>query len=64
MIRYGATPLQLNTWYDIAGVYNAASQTMDVYLNGVLDNGALVGTITSSQQNSTVERERRPTRGT
>ena len=53
MIRYGATPLQLNTWYDIAGVYNAASQTMDVYLNGVLDNGALVGTITSSQQNST-----------
>ena len=26
---------------------------MDVYLNGVLDNGALVGTVTSSQQNST-----------
>ena len=53
MIRYGATPLQLNTWYDIAGVYNAANQTMDVYLNGVLDNGALVGTVTASQENST-----------
>jgi glucose/arabinose dehydrogenase len=26
---------------------------MDVYLNGVLDNGALVGTVTASQQNST-----------
>src|SRR4029077_20137825 len=36
MFRYGATPLQLNTWYHIAGVYNAASQTLDVYLNGTL----------------------------
>ena len=53
MFRYGATTLQLNTWYHIAGVYNAANQTLDVYLNGVLDNGQLVGTVTSSQQNST-----------
>ena len=53
MIRYGATPLQANTWYHVAGVYNAASQTMDVYLNGVLDNGAQVGTITTTQQTST-----------
>ena len=55
MFRYGATTLQPNTWYHIAGVYNAATQTMDVYLNGVLDNGALVGTVTSSQQNSTAD---------
>ena len=53
MFRYGATTLQLNTWYHIAGVYNAATQTLDVYLNGALDNGQLVGTVTSSQQNST-----------
>jgi glucose/arabinose dehydrogenase len=53
MFRYGATTLQPNTWYHIAGVYNAAAQTLDVYLNGVLDNGQLLGTVTSSQQNST-----------
>src|SRR5262249_10685357 len=38
----------------VTGVYNAAAQTMDVYLNGVLDDGALVGTVTASQQNSTL----------
>jgi glucose/arabinose dehydrogenase/chitodextrinase len=53
MFRYGATTLQPNTWYHIAGVYNAPAQTLDVYLNGALDNGQLVGTVTSSQQNST-----------
>ena len=52
MIRYGATALQPNTWYYVTGVYNAAAQTLDVYLNGALDNGVLKGTITSSQQNS------------
>ncbi|VIO79406.1 Exoglucanase B [Bradyrhizobium ivorense] len=53
MFRYGATALQTNTWYHIAGVYNAATQTLNVYLNGVLDNGQLLGTVTNSQQNST-----------
>ena len=53
MARYGATTLQPNTWYYVTGVYNAATQTIDVYLNGVLDNGLLKGTVTSSQQNST-----------
>jgi glucose/arabinose dehydrogenase/chitodextrinase len=53
MFRYGATTLQLNTWYHIAGVYDAANQTLDVYLNGALDDGQLVGSVTSSQQNST-----------
>ncbi len=53
MIRYGATAMQANTWYHIAGVYNAATATMDVYLNGQLDNGPLVGTVTTSQRNST-----------
>ena len=26
MIRYGATAMQLNTWYHVAGVYNAAAR--------------------------------------
>ena len=57
MFRYGATALQLNTWYYVTGVYDAVNQTLNVYLNGQLDNGALQGTITSSQQNSTASVE-------
>ena len=53
MFRYGATALQPNTWYYVTGVYNATTQTLDVYLNGQLDNGQLQGTVTTSQQNST-----------
>ena len=53
MIRYGATTLQANTWYYVTGVYDAAAQTMHVYLNGQLDDGVLQGTVTSTQRNST-----------
>ncbi len=53
MRRYGATALQANTWYYVTGVYNATAQTMDVYLNGQLDNGVLDGGVTATQQNST-----------
>jgi len=53
MSRYGATVLQTNSWYHVTGVYNATARTLDVYLNGQPDNGDLVGTVTSSQQNST-----------
>ena len=53
MFRYGATTLQPNTWYYVTGVYDATAQTLNVYLNGQLDNGALQGTVTASQQNST-----------
>jgi RHS repeat-associated protein len=52
MIRYGATELQLNTWYHVAGVYDAGAKTMNVYLNGVLDNGNSFGTVSSSQKDS------------
>ena len=52
MIRYGATALQTNTWYHVAGVYDAAAATMTVYVDGHLDNGAQIGTVTSSQQDS------------
>jgi len=54
MLRYGATTLQPNTWYHITGVYDAASQSLHVYLNGQLDDGILQGTVTASQQNSTI----------
>ena len=63
MFRYGATTLQLNTWYYVTGVYNAANQSLDVYLNGALDNGTLQGTVTSSQQNSTSQCDHRSARG-
>ncbi len=52
MARYGATPLALNTWYHVGGVYDAAAQTLDVYLNGELDNGFLLGSISSIQRSS------------
>ena len=52
MARYGATPLALQTWYHVAGVYDAAAKTLDVYLNGQPDNGALVGSVTGAQRSS------------
>ena len=57
MIRYGATTLQPNTWYNIAGVYDAAAQTLHVYLNGQLDDGQLVGTVTATQRSSALDVE-------
>ena len=47
LFRYGATILQANTWYHVTGVYDAAASTLHVYLNGQLDDGALVGTVTA-----------------
>ena len=47
-LRYSTTVVALNTWYHVAGVYNAAAQTLDIYVNGVLDNGVLTGTVPSS----------------
>jgi hypothetical protein len=52
MARYGTTPLALNTWYHVAGVYDADARTLDVYLNGKLDNGFLLGSVTGSQHSS------------
>src|SRR6185503_7867734 len=44
----------LNAWYHVAGVYNAAAGTLDIYVNGILDSGSLVGVIPPSQFNQTV----------
>jgi VanZ family protein len=52
MARYGTTPLTLDTWYHVAGVYDAAAQTLDVYLNGEVDNGVLLGAVSNVQRSS------------
>lgn len=52
MARYGVTPLALDTWYHVAGVYDAAAQTLDVYVNGARDNGALLGSVTTAQRSA------------
>jgi len=52
MARYGATPLVVDTWYHVAGVYNAGARTLDVYLNGELDDGFLLGTVSGTQHSS------------
>ena len=52
MARYGKTPLALNTWYYVTGVYDAKAKTMDVYLNGELDNGFLLGPVMGIQKSS------------
>ena len=49
--RYSATQVSLNTWYNVAAVYNAANRTLDIYVNGVLDNGNLIGNVPASQNN-------------
>ena len=47
--RYSTTVRSLNTWYHVAGVYNASARTLDIYVNGVLNNGVLVGAVPASQ---------------
>jgi hypothetical protein len=50
--RYTATTLVLNKWYHVTSVYNASNQTINIYLNGVLDNGSVGGTIPASIYNT------------
>jgi hypothetical protein len=52
--RYSTTVRSLNVWYHVAGVYNATARTLDIYVNGVLDNGTLTGTIPTQQVIPTV----------
>ena len=41
--RYSTAVRALNTWYHVAGVYNAATGAMDIYVNGALSTGTLLG---------------------
>jgi hypothetical protein len=52
--RYSKTVRSLNTWYHVAGVYDATSLTLSTYVNGVLDSGTLRGTIPGSQFDQSV----------
>jgi hypothetical protein len=52
--RYSALTRSLNVWYHVAGVYDAAARTLDIYVNGVLNNGTLVNTVPASQNNTSV----------
>jgi hypothetical protein len=52
--RYSTTVRSLNTWYHVAGVYNATAKTLDIYVNGVLNDGTLRGTVPASQVNSSL----------
>ena len=47
--RYSKTIRSLNVWYYVTGVYDAAAGTLDIHVNGVLDNGVLRGIIPVSQ---------------
>ena len=47
--RYSKTVYSLNKWYYVAGVYDAAARKLDIYVNGVLDNGTLRGSIPAAQ---------------
>lgn len=47
--RYGATPIALGEWYHVAGVYDAQALELHVYLNGVSDDGTLVGAVPSER---------------
>jgi glucose/arabinose dehydrogenase len=47
--RYGTLVPLLNTWYHVAGVFDAQARTLDLYVNGALDDGVLLGTVPSAQ---------------
>jgi hypothetical protein len=40
--RCSTTMPTTNTWYHVAGVYDATAATLDLYVDGVLDDGTLV----------------------
>jgi hypothetical protein len=52
MMRYGATSLEPDRWYHVAGVYDAGARTIDVYLDGRLDDGRLCGSVAGRQRAS------------
>jgi hypothetical protein len=40
----------VGTWYHVAGVYDASAQQMHIYVNGVLDDGMLIGAAVPTAQ--------------
>jgi VanZ family protein len=52
MARYGASTLNVDRWYHIAGVYDAEAKKLDVYLDGKPDNGPMRGAVSGMQRSS------------
>ena len=52
--RYSTTVRSLNTWYHIAGVFDAAAGTLSTYVNGILDNGTLRNAVPTVQLDGAV----------
>jgi hypothetical protein len=50
--RFGTTPLVTGVWYHVAGVFDAAARTLNVYVNGQIDNGVLRGRVPGEQHSS------------
>lgn len=50
--RCSNTVFTAGTWYLVTGVYDASAQTLHMYVNGVLDDGALTGTVPTSLYNT------------
>ena len=48
IFRTGSVALPNNTWHHVAGVYDAAAQTLRIFINGTEDAGTLTGTVPSS----------------
>ena len=47
--RTGLTVASFGTWYHVAGVFDAAARRLDIYVDGMLDNGMLEGIIPPAQ---------------
>ena len=52
--RFSTTTRELNTWYHVAGVYDASARTLTIYVNGVLESGTLQGTVPTANLNAAV----------
>ena len=46
--RDSATAFSVNTWYYVSAVYDSAGQTLNMYVNGVLDNGIISAAVPTS----------------
>lgn len=50
--RKSSTQPSAGTWYHLAGVYNASAETLDIYVNGKLDNDTLSAAVPGIQNDS------------
>jgi hypothetical protein len=49
--KFSTSTRALNTWYHVASVYDATARTLQLYVNGVLENGVSAGTVPATQLN-------------